>query len=144
MHCTSGSRDLIKLDIAKFYSLKKNNSFDQKCQYIHDGCPNYRISLHPSKENLQSFKTLYISSFFFFFVCQFCIPGSGSVFLNANVDPDPADAIHCGSGSGSTHWYKDKATKQMLNEGRIVMIYLHSKYLLCCVYAVSSLSPLLI
>ncbi len=62
------------------------------------GRPSYRRSLHPSKENIQHFKTW----IFFTFVVQFGPPGSGSVFpMRIRIQPTKMNADPCGSGSGS-------------------------------------------
>ncbi len=57
----------------KIYS--KNKYFFIKIAiYLFLGSSNYRRSLHPSKENIQHFKTWN----FFTYVGKFCLPGSGS------------------------------------------------------------------
>jgi hypothetical protein len=73
--------------------------FDQKIAInlslgLHKGCPSYRRSLQPSKENIQHFKTWKFCTFFFF-GGHFCPPGSGSGFAKfLNADPDPATQVN--------------------------------------------------
>jgi hypothetical protein len=66
----------------------------------------------------------YISSLFSFLSVIFAYLDLDPHSRCANVDPDQANKTN--ADPDPQYWYKDKETKQMLDEGRIVMIYLHT------------------
>ncbi len=82
----SGSRVLMTKNFKNFTSESKSNFFDQNLLFCsslgpHKGRPSYRWSLHPSKENIQHFKTWNLFTLFYFL---------WDIFALLNPDPDAA------------------------------------------------------
>ncbi len=86
-------------NLEKIYSGKNVTFFISKTTIylslgLHKGCPSNRRSLQLSKENIQHFNT-----WNFFFVCNFCPPGSGTEFwIRIRIHWPDGIRIHKGSG----------------------------------------------